>query len=193
MKTQNAFSASIAILAVMGLTACRTQQTQKVSSARFNPPVADRVSVEGYKRWTKATSQPKPIRMESWLSCAGVSADPDDSKNPHNGRFINIFVNDFAKEALFHQKHPNFPVGSVIVKEKLTDSRSNLPVLLTVMTKRETGFNPDSGDWEYLVYDGDGKKIQLQGKLQVCQSCHAKWKKQDFVSRDYLPRRWGEG
>jgi len=87
---------------------------------------------------------------------------------------------------MLHLKKPKLPQGSIIVKEKLADPNSKNPELLTVMHKREKGYNPKSGDWEYLVIDGTGKQVQAQGRLENCQSCHAQWKRTDFVSRAYL-------
>jgi hypothetical protein len=84
-----------------------------------------------------------------------------------------VFVNQVGERAMLHQKKPAFPQGSLIVKEKLPDPHSGAPELLTVMRKRERGYNPAGGDWEYLVLDGAGRQVQAQGKLQNCQSCHA--------------------
>ena len=55
------------------------------------------------------------------------------------------------------------------------------------MIKREPGFNPKSGDWEYLVFDGSGSKVEARGKLENCQACHAAKSETDYVFRSYLP------
>jgi hypothetical protein len=88
---------------------------------------------------------------------------------------------------MLRQKNPQFPVGSIIVKEKLTDKESGAPELLTVMIKREEGFNRTSGDWEYMVLDGAGTKIEGRGQLQNCQACHLANQKTDYIFRTYLP------
>lgn len=103
-----------------------------------------------------------------------------------NSKFVTVYVNEIGQRAMLHQRKPTFPQGSTIVKEKLAQPHSNTPELLTVMHKRERGYNPGGGDWEYLVLDGAGARVQAQGKLQNCQSCHTQWKGTDFVSRAYL-------
>ena len=88
---------------------------------------------------------------------------------------------------MLEQSNPNFPEGSVIVKEKLPGKASQEPELLTVMIKRAKGFNPTSGDWEYMVVDGTGTTVQARGKLENCQSCHTGNSRTDYVFRSYLP------
>ena len=88
---------------------------------------------------------------------------------------------------MLHQKLPKFPVGSLIVKEKLAEPESMKPELLTVMHKRKKGYDTLGGDWEYLVYDGSGVSIQAHGRLKECHSCHKQWAKTgDYISRDYF-------
>jgi len=55
------------------------------------------------------------------------------------------------------------------------------------MIKREPGYNPESGDWEYLVLDGGASKIVERGKLTRCSGCHRPYKSSDFITRTYLP------
>ena len=88
---------------------------------------------------------------------------------------------------MMNDKHPKFPQGSVIVKEKLPNKDSSSPELLTVMIKREAGFNAENGDWEYMALDGTGKQVQARGRLEKCQACHTLAKDNDFVYRNYLP------
>ena len=86
------------------------------------------------------------------------------------------------------KQSPKFPIGSMIVKEKLGSADSTTPELLTAMIKREPGYNPEGGDWEYLVLDGAASKIIEQGKLTRCSGCHLPYNGSDFVTRTYLPR-----
>jgi hypothetical protein len=86
---------------------------------------------------------------------------------------------------MLSEKIPNFPKGSVIVREKLLQATDQAPELLTVMVKREKGFNPAGGDWEFLVMNGAATKIQSRETVGSCQACHAKQKDQDFIFRAY--------
>ena len=84
------------------------------------------------------------------------------------------------------EKEAKFPTGSMIVKEKLATANSPAPELITAMVKRDPGFYPEGGDWEFLVLTGDAKTIQEQGRLPSCTSCHAAMRVTDFVFRNYL-------
>jgi hypothetical protein len=107
--------------------------------------------------------------------------------SPHMKKFVTVYVNDLGRQAMTAQKSPAFPVGSVIVKEKLTQPDSKSPELMTVMVKREKDFNPACGDWEFMVFGGDGKKVTNRGKIESCGSCHQTRPAlaSDYVFRDY--------
>jgi len=81
---------------------------------------------------------------------------------------------------------PKFPVGSIIVREKLIFADAADPELVTVMVKREKGFSPKTGDWEYLVIDGNLGKISKREKVGSCSQCHANAAQTDFVFKNYL-------
>ena len=88
---------------------------------------------------------------------------------------------------MMEKRNPSFPVGSVIIKEKLPEKSSQTPELLTVMIKHEKGFNPATGDWEFMVVDGSGTKVTSRGKLENCQGCHLAKPRTDYIFRSYLP------
>ncbi|HXD32166.1 MAG TPA: cytochrome P460 family protein [Pyrinomonadaceae bacterium] len=75
----------------------------------------------------------------------------------------------------------NFPVGSMIVREKFLQKDDQQPELLAAMVKRAPGFSKRTGDWEYLVLDGDGKKLRERTQKGECYGCHSKQKNQDYV------------
>jgi hypothetical protein len=119
-----------------------------------------------------------------WLSSKGVIIDGDS--NPHRNKYFTVYVNEVGREAMLNQKNPKFPEGSVIVKEKLSTKNSQAPELLTVMIKQKKGFNRANGDWEYMVVDGTGTKLEGRGNLENCQACHIDNQKTDYVFRTYL-------
>jgi hypothetical protein len=145
--------------------------------------------VKDYKTWTKVND--KPYRVFSVISAQCSRPTPaqeeSEAKNPHNDKFINVYVNSLGKTEMMTKKRPQFPKGTVIVKEKLTTAESTTPELLTVMIKREKGFNSDNGDWEYMTVNGEATEVTAKGKLENCMACHAVEKSTDYVSRRYLP------
>jgi hypothetical protein len=146
--------------------------------------------IAGYRSWTKVNPQPVLMRAASAFDCAAPTTPiphPPGVKNPHADKFITVYVNDLGRKAMLEMRNPAFPKGSVIVKEKLANQSSPEPELLTVMIKREKGFNPETGDWEYVVTDGSGTTVQARGKLDNCQACHLSRPGTDYIFRTYLP------
>lgn len=137
-----------------------------------------------YKAWTKVNLTPMKINDIIAQMCApNIPIYKSKEKNPHSDKFITVYVNDLGKSAMF-SKTPSFAIGSTIIKEKLPSLKAKAE-LLTVMIKREKGFNPESGDWEYLVLDPVKTSILERGKLQRCQECHLEKKDSDFIFRTY--------
>jgi hypothetical protein len=105
-----------------------------------------------------------------------IIAKAKDRNGPHFDAVVNIFTNEPAFSSIDREKYP-LPVGFVVVKEKL--GRPDSVVGVGGMIKREPGFDPTNGDWEYFYSDTkDGFAI---GKLQNCSTCHARAKSTDYV------------
>lgn len=122
-------------------------------------------------------------------------------RGDHADAFTEVFVNDTGKAAMFAVPMANparpgdpvailFPVGSVIIKVKYASEKGGGALLRTVMIKRAAGYNPECGDWEFVVTDGTGLQVGERGKIQRCMECHQKkWIEADdhTFRRDYLP------
>jgi len=61
--------------------------------------------------------------------------------------------------------------GATLV-QRLSPRGSPAPTTYFVMVKRPAGYDPDGGDWEYLVVDPTGQ-IEQRGRLPLCARCHA--------------------
>ena len=140
--------------------------------------------------WTKVNENPYRISVSVDVLCRMPTAqdyEPERQRNPHVASYITVYVNNTGKEAMFAKEAQTFPAGSVIVKQKIGNrNEGSKPLLYTIMRKREAGFNPDLGDWEFAVVAANGKDIQGIGKLENCQSCHRQKRDSDFVFRPYL-------
>jgi len=109
-------------------------------------------------------------------------------KNPHEKgvkTFARVFANEAAQGEIYKDA-PRFPTGSIIVREKLLNAEDANPELVTAMVKREKGFSPKTGDWEYLVVEGDLNKISRRERTGSCSKCHANAENTDFVFKTYL-------
>ena len=92
-----------------------------------------------------------------------------------------VYANGPARAPFERPEPTTFPVGSVIVREKLTNPGDETPDLLAVMVKRAPGFNPRAGDWEFLLVDGSASKVIERQKKGSCLDCHASQRERDFV------------
>ena len=153
-------------------------------------------SVQGYQKWAKAN--PKPVLLSTSLDvlCRGVMPEEHEyyeKQNPHFDRYLTVFVNDIGKDAMM--KGGTFPVGSVIVKQKQSgshwDKPTAKPIMSTVMVKREKGYNPKCGDWEFAALDDKATKTNGEGKMESCMKCHQDQAKKDFVYRTYVGAKEG--
>jgi hypothetical protein len=183
---------SIRKFKILFLTLCLLIMAGAAGVYLFSGPVhvsADVKDIAGHKKWTKVNSVPQFMPAEVSALCAEARFTPvsnsthgDKSKD----KYFTVYVNEIGREAMLTQKAPQFPEGSIIVKEKLTDRKSTTPELLTVMIKQKKGSNPETGDWEYMVTDGTGTRVDARGYLQNCQTCHVGQKGGDYIFRTYL-------
>lgn len=105
------------------------------------------------------------------------------SLNAHENAEFHAFANTPAVLPLF-DPWGKFPIGSLLLKENfMTHGESQF---FTGMWKREEGYFPELGDWEFFTVDGAGSKVLERGKLTSCATCHQQMTKGDFVARDYL-------
>jgi hypothetical protein len=143
--------------------------------------------IAGFNKWTKVNEEPYIMWSNVSALCrAPLKSDYEMDKSIHKNKYVNIYVNSLGKDEMLTKKNPVFAVGTVIVKEKLPTRDSLSPELLTVMIKREKGFNPEVGDWEFATVNGDVTEVTSQGKLENCQACHIGYKQNDFITRVYL-------
>ena len=171
---------SILFLAALTSLGC----VEMVSSSP-SVPDKDLAILAKYRQWTLVNPTPELMEPLAAISCVRIPGREEPS--PHLHKYISVFVNPVGREQMMTKREPKFPVGSMIVKEKLGKPDSAMPEVLTVMIKREPGYNPDNGDWEYLVLDGPASTIVERGKLTRCSGCHSSYSGTDFVTRTYLP------
>ncbi|MCA1577392.1 MAG: cytochrome P460 family protein [Acidobacteria bacterium] len=169
----------IAALASLGCVEVTSSSTRVVAEK-------DLESLAKYREWTLVNPTPQLMEPAAAISCFIIPGRHEPS--PHLNKYVSVFVNPVAREQMMTRQQPKFPAGSMIVKEKLGSRDSKMPELLTAMIKREPGYNPENGDWEYLVLNATASMIVERGKLTRCSDCHTSYKRSDFVTRTYLPQ-----
>jgi hypothetical protein len=129
----------------------------------------------------RMTTQPYDISAAFAMLC---NAPKGRAKRCQEGQYaVQIYTSaDYAEG--YSNPWGKAPEGTWVVKEKLkkSDEGKFERELFTAMRKRETGYFPEGGDWEYSVADAAGK-MKETGKLQSCAQCHAEQKAQDFLMR----------
>jgi hypothetical protein len=200
MKSRTRYALNCAALLVAASLVASLAFSRSAPQAKASAPRADELpspsqpaqlsEIQGYREWAKVNPRPVPIvsRLVAAM-CARPTNDDraHDVSSPHANKLITVYVNELGRQAMMNELKPTFAVGSVIVKEKLAREEAGEPELLTVMIKRERGFNPPVGDWEFMATNGSGTKADARGRLESCQACHVLMKETDFVSRSYLP------
>jgi len=77
-----------------------------------------------------------------------------------------VYMNDSAREAFAHRGP--YPAGSHILKVKFLHNEF---AGVAGMLKREKGYDPERGDWEYIYQDTEARFSR--GKIAKCSNCHA--------------------
>lgn len=139
--------------------------------------------------WTQVNPEPYFVssRVNALCAPAAVDYEAERKTNPHASTFITVYVNNIARGSIFAKQLTQFPEGSIIVKAKVgTRFEGGKPLLYTIMRKREHGYNPKVGDWEFSVVGPNGTQVVETGKLENCQTCHVGQGSSDFVFRSYV-------
>ncbi|MCL1144183.1 cytochrome P460 family protein [Shewanella gaetbuli] len=108
------------------------------------------------------------VYKHNFLQYSAWFDDPDDEENePH---------------------YQQYPVGTQFIKENYTmhNGKPGDAHSVTIMIKRQPGYNPKGGDWEYMQFNSQGETI-IQGSgveenvNQLCANCHEKIAERDYI------------
>ena len=132
----------------------------------------------GYRSWT-STSKPRMVPFQSAMACLPDAAFLDTQKThgPHGSRWVRVYANRSAASAMRERDLTDFPVGSIIVKEKLLKPTDSSPEGVAFMIKHGKGAFTESGGWEFVYYPLPGKT----GAYKGCVTCHRVGAKRDYV------------
>ena len=111
-------------------------------------------------------------------------------------RFLSDDLDEDLEDTVYDAIGESFSYepGTIIIKENYLEQNGQLlPLFLTVMIKHKAGYEPSSGDWEYLKISKEGSLI-LGGKAsnaavkKDCVECHENLKAQDYTFASTLGR-----
>ncbi len=144
-------------------------------------PAANRPSREGDRKLVRVTARPVRVSGAVVTACALAAAKP---VGPHADRWIDVYFTRSGSAATTGSDG-SYPEGTMILKRKYQDPQGRTTELFTGMLKREKGYNPEAGDWEFFAIDSRGEQVTEFGRIDSCIACHAAFRKNDFVSRKY--------
>ena len=117
--------------------------------------------------------------FESW---AKVNAEPLtgtangllQGKHLEDRGIREVYVNEVGEPSFSGNAELPLPVGTIIVKDTFYIAKDGLRGRrwnITVMKKRESGYDSENGDWEYITA-GPRKGVRFQGIRPLCIECH---------------------
>lgn len=182
------------VLLLFSLVGCGREEAPPPAATKEGSveaaPVSDEVAtiVANFAQLRVMTSRPDNSQAPQMCAVFYVDEAPG-TEGPHAEGFIKVFMDEQAAEA-FEKASKSYPVGSVIVKEKLLENASIIGDRKTYrhngvggMIKRDPGYDPEHGDWEYFFVD-DQTPLQ-SGRIGTCVDCH-----QNASDRDYVFGTW---
>ncbi len=88
-------------------------------------------------------------------------------------------VTTFVNNAAYHSIKNKKPMAdrSMIVTENYSADKEFLGLFVMYKVK---GFNPEAGDWFWVLYAPDGT-VETSGKAEECIDCHTKKKGNDYI------------
>lgn len=145
---------------------------------------------KNYTALQKITAEPVYINPGLARMCAPIPVELLKEERlkhgPHALASVLIYMNDLAAQSFTNRTQP-YPVGSVIVKKKEVYPHFTEKPGKTIMDeqgvggmiKREPGYDPANGDWEYFYFE---KRDKIEsGRIATCVKCHANAHEKDHV------------
>lgn len=165
-KSQWLLLIALVLLVFTGVVACIPQPGKPTFLSV--PSTLQEVAVR-YKELKLLTAQPLLMKGNAAL-CRAPILGVDTYVHGSENQPINVYSSEPGLTAMGQKGERTFPVGSIIVKEKLMPD-GNKTEGLGIMIKRSKGFNPEGGDWEYAYWEA-GTLYTAKDQVAQCQMCH---------------------
>ena len=144
------------------------------------------------KSWHRLTGiNPSALH---WNQSIVVLINQSESVYRHNYlTYMKQLEDDFDDEDEI--QFETYPTGTVLLKEHYAIQVGQPVTGLTValMIKRQPGYAPDHGDWQYVQFSASGQ-LMIDGRgsdplvWAQCASCHQNIAERDFVFHSYYAR-----
>jgi hypothetical protein len=157
------------------------------ASAQGALPSALPSEIQDYTSWTAFPDMPvmmSPERCFIPVPASQYVSNKHEAKGPHQDKYLSVYFNPTAKSVARYLRGEKFPPGSIIIKEKRTHD-STVVGGIGVMKKRDAGFDPQIGDWEFMYLDSNNKLSTGNVEAANCKSCHMRTPSTDYVFGNY--------
>ncbi|MCP5114093.1 MAG: cytochrome P460 family protein [bacterium] len=147
------------------------------SAQMMKPPFGDKTDVAYSKALWRA------LNKKNLVGAGAVNTVPQPGQTPHGmvieTLFDNVKVKGHSGQVVVKRNYG----GPDVTPSKVSANRGQYLKAVTVMFKRESGFDPDNGDWFWAKYLPDGsldkhpKGMLLAGRVakgmkEGCIACH---------------------
>ena len=153
---------------------------QRIDDPKNGISISD---VKEYRKMFRVNEKPIDMVEETKMMCAPPSA----VYGPHYNPGVVYYINEIAGQGLkTYLEKKQFPVGSIIVKEKQERKTEDSVQIITVMKKVRAESSEDS--WDYKMFDVrkwsevDPSSQQTAHIYRSCIGCHRMFKSNDYVS-----------
>lgn len=144
-----------------------------------------------YRSWKTQTKTPYMVPYDLAMRCMAPKESEWEAARqehgPHTKQFIQIYLNQAAQKAIKKADKKEFPIGSVLAKEKFAEPSSGPRELsgIAFMIKRSKTEFPETGGWEFLYFPS--AKDERTEIHNACAGCH-KTAAHDFIFNQPPPQ-----
>jgi hypothetical protein len=136
-------------------------------------PIALPSNLAAYKTWVPLLKEAQPVPVGLWIRCAQVTAaDWEEARKehgPHTHRYIRVYGNPTAAEAMARAESGALPYGSIIAKEKLAVSPEASADGVGFMIRHAPPAFASTDGWEFVFAPSSGDQRETH---QACAACH---------------------
>lgn len=101
-------------------------------------------------------------------------------------------LDEYDEDELTVPEFKHYSEGTIVLKENFgADNGSpDVPLSVTMMIKREAGYDTENGDWEYVQFTPAGK-VTLSGNSSnkaisaACSNCHINIAERDYIFTNF--------
>ena len=181
MRSISLIASAFVLGCIFTITLSQQNTDQKIVGAKNGISISD---VREYRKMFRVNEKPIDMVAETARMCAA----PEMSFGPHYDPGVVYYINEIARQGIkTYSDTKQFPVGSIIVKEKQERKTEDSVQIITAMKKVRAESSEDS--WDYKMFDvRKWSEVDLSSQQTAhiynrnCIGCHRMFKSNDYVS-----------